>query len=222
VRAIGRIGQRVSWGRRGAACIIVDVMISSFLNARRVRVIDICLVVWIVVWTALGILIAIEINKVTRLADTAVATTTALQQTTEGLKVVADVPIIGASLGQVVDQVDALAQKAKDDAVATRTSIRIVAVLSGIGIAVAPSLIVLLFYLPWRLPWGRDVRAVRQGLLRDPNDSALDAYLARRAITWMTWDEARELSADPWQAIAAGEARAFADRELARLGLRRS
>lgn len=219
---IGRVGQRVSWVRRRAACIIVDVMIGSFLSARRVRGIDTFLVVWIVVWMALGIVTAIEIYKVARLADTAVTTTTALQRTTEGLKVVDNLPLIGGSLGQLVGEVDALAQKAKDDAVATRTSIKIVAVLSGIGIAVAPSLIVLLFYLPWRLPWGRDVRAVRQGLLRDPHDAALDAYLARRAITWMTWDEARALSADPWQAIAAGEARAFADRELARLGLRRS
>jgi hypothetical protein len=197
-------------------------MIGSFLTARRVHTIDVLLVVWIVVWTVLGVVTAIEIYKVARLADSAVNTTTALVRTTEGFKVVANVPLIGGGLGQIVEEVDALAQKANEDAIATRTSIKIVAVLSGIGIAVAPSLIVLLFYLPWRLPWSRDVRAVRQGLLRDPNDVALDAYLARRAITWMTWDEARALSADPWQAIAAGEARAFADRELARLGLRRS
>ena len=195
-------------------------MIGSFLTARRVRSIDALLTLWIVVWAVLGIATALEIYKVARLADSAVNTTTALARTTEGFKAVANVPLIGGGLSQVVEEVDALAEEANQDAIATRTSIKIVAVLSGIGIAIAPSLIVLL-YLPWRLPWGRHVGSINKALAFNPDDVALDRYLAARAMQSMTYDQVCVASSDPWAEIAAGTCRSLADAELDRLGIRR-
>jgi hypothetical protein len=196
-------------------------MVASLLTVRRVRVVDALLTVWIVVWVLLGIVTGVEINKVAKLADSAVNTTTALTRTTEGLKVVSAVPLIGGGLGAVVDEVDALAEKANDDAKATRTSIEIVAWLSGFGIAMAPSLLILFLYLPWRLPWGRHVGSIRKALAFDPNDVGLDRYLAAQAVQKLTYDQVCVASSDPWAEIAAGNCRALADAELARMGIRR-
>jgi hypothetical protein len=45
--------------------------------------------------------------------------------------------------------------------------------------------------------------------------------LARRAVDTLPWDRLRELSDDPWRALAVGDYSALADAEIARLGLSR-
>jgi hypothetical protein len=93
--------------------------------------------------------------------------------------------------------------------------------VSGIGVGLLPAALVLLLYIPVRLAWRRDVRAVRAGLAAAAGDPAFEHYLARRAVDVLPWDSLHAVSGDPWRAIAGGDFRVLADAELARLGLRR-
>ena len=170
----------------------------------------------------LGIVTGIQINKIAKLADSAVNTTTALTRTTEGLKVVSGVPLIGVGLGAVVDEVDALAEEANDDAKATRTSIEIVAWLSGFGIAMAPSLLILFLYLPWRLPWGRHVGSIRKALGFNPDDVGARPLPGRAGRAEADLRPGLRGLVGPVGGDRGGELpRALADAELDRLGIRR-
>jgi len=93
------------------------------------------------------------------------------------------------------------------------------AVAAGLGIAVLPAVLVLVLYLPARLRWRRDVRAIAAAL--PASAPAFEEYLARRAVAALSWEELRAVTPDPWGAIGGGDHRALADAELARLGLRR-
>ena len=70
-----------------------------------------------------------------------------------------------------------------------------------------------------RLPWRRDVAAIRAALARDPDDPVLQRYLAARAIEGLPYDRLRELSDDPWRDMETGRAERLALVELTRLGL---
>jgi hypothetical protein len=76
-------------------------------------------------------------------------------------------------------------------------------------------------YLPVRVRWRRYVGALASALPDFAGDPVFESYLARRAADTFPWDRLRELSDDPWRAIANGDYRALADAELARLGLQR-
>ncbi|MGH3452660.1 MAG: hypothetical protein ACRDQW_18550, partial [Haloechinothrix sp.] len=84
-----------------------------------------------------------------------------------------------------------------------------------------PTLPLLALYLPMRLAWRRQVRAVRRALERGPDDLAVDEFLAWRAVLNLPYDRLREVSADPWRDLEAGRYRKLGDAELRRLGINR-
>ena len=92
-------------------------------------------------------------------------------------------------------------------------------VLVGLAFAAVPLLVVLPVYVPLRLTWRREVRAVAGALAGGHPD--LDRLLARRALASMPYERLLAFGDDPWARLERGEVRDLADAELARLGLRR-
>jgi len=143
---------------------------SPFLNARKIRTFDVLVVVRIVAWVVLGVLLGRAIWEIGGLTGPIISNADGLKHTVEGLQRLGDLPLVGDVVDSVVNQVTRAAQSAQSQAQTVKTRIEQVAVAVGLLLALGPILLALLFYLPLRLPWKRDVAAVRRALAADPND----------------------------------------------------
>ena len=194
---------------------------TQLLNARTVRWIDIGIVVWVVVWVALGVLIWHDIAAQTQLSGDVIKVGTAVKETGQALGVVGGLPLVGGSIGDFAGKIETMGAEVAASGQDSRAGIERIAVIAGLGVGVLPAAMILFLYLPVRVRWRRYVGAIAAALPGAAGDPAFEQYLARRAADALTWDQLSELSDDPWGAIASGDTRAFADAELARLGLRR-
>ena len=85
-----------------------------------------------------------------------------------------------------------------------KDKVRAAGVIVGCLIAVGPALVALLIYLPVRLPWRRDVAAIRAALARDPDDPVLQRYLADRALEGLSYDQVAGVERRPLAGHADG------------------
>jgi hypothetical protein len=167
------------------------------------------------------VLIWHDIRAQAELSQNVVKIGSAVRDTGDALGVVGGLPLVGGSIGSFADKIKKTGEDVMTSGEASHSGILRVAVVSGIGVGLLPAALVLLLYVPMRLAWRRDVRAVRAGLASSAGDPAFEHYLARRAVDVLPWDGLRAVSGDPWREIAEGDFRALADAELARLGIQR-
>jgi hypothetical protein len=193
---------------------------SKQLGARGVRVIDAALVFWIVLWIGLGVFAGHDIADLGSLSDTLVKTGGTVTNTGDALDLLRGVPFVGAGVGKFVDDIRAAGASIQESGRQSRGTIGHLSWLIGLTLGVLPPLLMIVLYVPVRLAWRRDRRAIAVGLAHD--DPAFEEYLARRAIDNVPYDRLRLVTADPWRDLAAGELGPLADLELARLGLRRA
>jgi hypothetical protein len=182
---------------------------------------DAALLGWIVAWIILAGAVAREVDGLTRLSGTVVLAGGALEQTGDLLGSFDRVPFLGDQVGEVSEQIRRTGRSARRNAAASRESIENLSVLLGVSIALIPTLPLLGVYLPLRVRWRRERRAIRRALRRRDGAPMLEQYLARRAVQTLPYDRLRAISADPWRDVAEGRFTVLADAELARLGLRR-
>ena len=190
-----------------------------FLSARKVRAFDLFLLAWVLAWCVVGVAVGRAIWDVGAIADPVIRNAAAVGDATHSLDKLRSVPLVGGVLGGAVSGVRAPFEKTREEAQVVKDRIHQVAVAVALVLILPPSLLALLFYLPFRLRWRRDVAAVRAALRRDPYDVVLQRYLALRAVQGMRYDELRALGEDPWRDIVSGHAWPLADVELDRLGL---
>jgi hypothetical protein len=194
---------------------------TQLLSARAVRWIDVGVIVWVVVWAALGVLIWHDIRSQTQLSGDVVKMGTAVKDTGQALSAVGGLPLVGGSIGDFAAKIETMGAEVAASGHDSRAGIERIAVVAGLGVGILPAAMILFLYLPVRVRWSRYVGAVADALPRSAGNAAFEQYLARRAADTLPWDSLQVLSADPWQAIADGDYRALADAELARLGLKR-
>lgn len=194
---------------------------TQLLSARSVRWIDVGVAVWVVVWAALGVLVWHDIDAQITLGTDVMKIGIAVEKTGQALGIVGGLPLVGDSIGDVADRIEAMGVEVKSSGQDSRAGITRTAVIAGLGVGVLPATMILLLYLPARMRWRRYVRAIAAALPGAAGDPAFEQYLARRAIDALSWDDLRCLSDDPWYDIEGGDCRVLADAELARLGLAR-
>jgi hypothetical protein len=194
---------------------------SGLLNARSVRALDIGLVVWLVVWIVLGVVIWSDIRAQSKLSESVVKAGDAISQTGEAIDALSAIPLVGSGLRGLSERILRIGSEVETSGSESRDGIQRIALIAGIGVGVLPAALVLLVYLPMRLAWRRDVGSLARALPAAAGDPAFERYLAQRALTTLTWDQLRALSADPWADLERGDTRALADAELRRLGLSR-
>ena len=194
---------------------------TQLLSARSVRWIDIGVIVWVVVWMGLGVLIWHDIRAQTQLSGDVIKVGTAVRDTGQALSVVGGLPLVGGSIGDFAAKIEKMGAEVEASGKDSRAGIERIAVIAGLGVGILPAAMILFLYLPVRVRWRRYVRAVADALPGSAGEGAFEQYLARRAADTLPWDRLRELSDDPWRALAVGDYSALADAELARLGLRR-
>jgi hypothetical protein len=185
------------------------------------RLLDAAIILWAAAWIVVGLLVAREVRGLADLSRTVTAAGYALQEAGNTLGTLEGVPFVGEDVGDVAERTERAGRSARESGRSSRESVESLANLLGLSIALAPSLPLIALYLPMRLAWIREVRAVRRALAAAPDERGLDEYLARRAALSMPYDRLSATSADPWGDLAAGERRRLSDAELRRLGIRR-
>ncbi len=136
----------------------------QFPSARAVRVLDIVIVVYVVVWAALGVAIGRDIAQQVDLADQVARVGATLRATGEGFEALSAIPFVGDDIGTVAERVVTAGTEVEASGRASADAIREMSVLVAIAVGLLPTLVLVPLYLPMRLAWRRDVAAVREAL----------------------------------------------------------
>ncbi len=191
----------------------------SDADAHRVRMWDGVMLFWIVFWVVVGTWTGYEIWQLTGLAASTVESAHGLQTIGEGLRRMADAPVVGERLNQIGERVVSTASEISTSGESAGRSVRGLAVLIGIAVGVGPIGPVLLSYLPRRRARARDRAAVHAALQQRDARPALLEYLARRAVNRLDFPTLSSVTATPGADLAEGRHDRLARLELDRLGL---
>lgn len=192
------------------------------IDSQTMRMLQVALLVWGIVWIGLAAGVAYELWVLRDLGDTVGKTGTAVDTAGKALQSLGGIPFVGGQVRGLGDQVRAAAQSAVASGAATRTTTANLAVLIGLAIALIPTAPVLAIYLPLRVNWRREQRAIARALRDRPGDPLLEEYLARRAVSNLPYAALRAVTERPWADIEQGHFADLAAAELRRLGLERT
>lgn len=196
-------------------------MISEFALApsrRTCRRLDVASTVLVVVFGALGLVVALNLWELAELHRGLLDAATALESTGRAIGLVAEVPLVGDGARGLADDVTATAGSVRADALAARDAVQAVAVTVGTTIALLGLLPVALLHLPLRLARARELRGLRR-MLSGPVDPLLVEHLARAAVRRVPYAELRRVSRRPWADLEQGRHAELARAELRRLGV---
>ncbi|HJQ49129.1 MAG TPA: hypothetical protein VJ838_01255 [Gaiellaceae bacterium] len=191
--------------------------VPAFLSARAMRWLNVGLAIWAAFWIGIAAYTAYEVASLRTLSHTVVKAGAATESTGHALAAISHLPFVGGQIGSLAAQAIAAGASARTSGASTAATIDHLAVLFGIAIALIPTVPLLALYLPLLLSWRRDRAAVRHAIARWDGEAGLEAFLARRALVHMRFDELRELGYDGTEGSAPNSDLAAA--ELRRLGL---
>jgi hypothetical protein len=148
-------------------------------------------------------------GTVSRTSDVAVS----LSDTLSGL------PIVGAELGAVSDEIDAAAADARDSGARTEEGADRLSILLALSIAFIPSVPILGFYLPVRIRRIREADRVRRSLQHHGDDPKFVRFLALRALDNLDYDRILAITETPYEDLSEGRHHKLAAAELRRMGI---
>jgi hypothetical protein len=187
-------------------------------SRRSCRRLDVAAALMAAVFTALGVVVGVQLWNLTELHRGLLDAAAALETTGRAIDVLGGVPLLGDGARGLADDVTASAGDIRADALAARDGVRTVAVAVGAAIALIGLLPVALVHVPIRLVRHRELRALRGAVARAA-DPMLVEHLARAAVRRVPYAELRRVSRDPWSDLAQGRHAALAEAELRRLGV---
>lgn len=193
--------------------------VPSFLSARAMRWLDIGVVLWTAFWLGIATYTGYEVNALRTLSDTVVASGTAAKTAGQELQVIGSVPLVGGRLGALGRQAVAAGESAEVSGRSSHATIDQLAILLGLAIGLIPTVPLLMLYLPLRRSTMRDKASVSDAVRQWRREPALEAFLARRALAYLPYQELRSITADPAPKLDDGGCEDLASAELRRLGL---
>ena len=193
--------------------------VPAFLSARAMRRLNVALAVWAAFWIALAAYTAYEVAALRSLSHTVVKAGAATESTGHALAAIGHLPFVGGQISHLAAQAVAAGASARASGASTATTIDQLAVLLGIAIAFIPTVPLLALYIPLLLSWRRDRNAVRSAVAHWDGEPELEAFLARRALAHLRFDELRALGYEGTD--SSPPAADLAAAELRRLGLDR-
>lgn len=192
--------------------------VPAFLSARAMRRLNVAIAVWAAFWIAIATYTAYEVAALRTLSRTVVKAGVATESTGHALAAVSHLPLVGGRIASLAAQAIAAGASARASGASTAATIDHLAVLFGIAIALIPTVPLLALYLPLRVSWRRDRRAVRHAVALWDGEPGLEAFLARRAVAHLPFQELRALGYDGTQEDSILNAE-LAAAELRRMGL---
>lgn len=195
--------------------------VPAFLSARAMRRLNVAVAIWAAFWVAIATYTAYEVAALRTLSRTVVKAGAATESTGHALVAVSHLPLVGGRIANLAAQAIAAGASARASGASTGTTIDHLAVLLGIAIGLIPTVPLLALYLPLLVSWRRDRRAVRRAVALWDGEPGLEAFLARRALAHLPYQELRAFGYDGTEedSILGPE---LAAAELRRLGLGRS
>jgi hypothetical protein len=193
--------------------------VPAFLSARAMRRLDVALAIWAAFWIGIAAFTAYEVAALRTLGHTVVTAGAATESTGHALAAVGHLPFVGGRISELAAQATAAGASARAGGASTATTVDHLAVLLGIAIALIPTVPLLALYVPLRIGWRRDRRAIRLAVARWDGEPGLEAFLAQRALSHLSFEELRDLGYDGTEGFPASSELAAA--ELRRLGLDR-
>lgn len=184
------------------------------------RALDVAMPLWIALWIALGVVIADELRTLTELTVTVGRVGTAARELGDGLDGLSGLPLIGDRLSDPAHAIEQAGASAEASSRTSGRSVRTASTLLGVAIAAIPSIPVLILYLPARLGFARDRRALRQALRATGDDPRLERWLAARAIDRRPYRVALHDANTPWTGVDELDIATLARAELCRYRLR--
>lgn len=189
------------------------------MSHRTSRTIDVILVLWLLLWCAIGYTLGRTVNELSGLSDGVIGAGEGVSDAAGALGDFANVPLIGGGIDAIADRIDAIGQGTVQKGEASKKAIFNVSLLIGLVIALGPTVPLLAVWLVIRAPLARERRRIGKAL--DAGDPGLDGYLALRAATRFPYSRIAGITTDPWGDLQAGRHSALASMELTRLGLTR-
>lgn len=189
------------------------------MSHRTSRTIDVILVLWLLLWCAIGYTLGRTVNELSGLSDGVIGAGEGVSDAAGALGDFANVPLIGGGIDAIADRIDAIGQGTVQKGEASKEAIFNVSLLIGLVIALGPTVPLLAVWLVIRAPLARERRRIGKAL--DAGDPGLDGYLALRAATRFPYSRIAGITTDPWGDLQAGRHSALASMELTRLGLTR-
>jgi len=187
---------------------------------RLIRALDAAVAVWVIAWVVLALLVGREVRDLRQLSDTVVVAGVAIEETGDLVDSLGSVPFVGGRVGEVAERVRTAGRSAQASGRDSRDSTENLSILLALSIGLIPTLPLLGLYMPLRVTWTREARAVRRALAAGSADPVLKEFLARRAVLNLSYEELRAVSTDPFRDLEEGRFDELAARELERLGLR--
>lgn len=189
------------------------------MSHRTSRTIDVILVLWLLLWCAIGSTLGRTVNELNGLSDGVIGAGEGVSNAAGALGDFAQVPLIGDGIGAIADEIDSIGQTTAQKGETSKDAIFNVALLIGLVIALGPTLPFIAIWLVVRAPLARERRRI--GTALEAGEPGLDGYLALRAATRFSYARISSITTDPWGDLQAGRHTALASMELGRLGLTR-
>jgi hypothetical protein len=130
-------------------------MTETAVSKRTLRLLDVGVAAWIVIWVVLGVVSFVEVRGLQSLSDTMQVAGQSLQEAGDGLETIAGLPLVGGSIDAAATKVQDLAARTVNEANASRTHIARLSVLALIIGGVVPILMGIFIYVPLRRSWTR-------------------------------------------------------------------
>lgn len=193
--------------------------IQSRIPQRSIVVIDVLIVAWTVMWVVLGIAVGTFVDRLGAVGEGLEDAGHAIGRAADAVGDLSGVPVVGEGFGVVASEIHDVSRETADRGRAVEADVNTLAVMIGASLALAPTLPILVLWVPMRVARERERLALRTSL-RAEDDAAL-AYLASRALATRSFRELRTVVDDPVRDIASGRYEALAALELDHLGLTR-
>jgi len=185
------------------------------------RLINVALVAWAAFWIGIAAYTAYEVSALRSLSATVVKAGAATESTGHALAALNGVPFVGSEVGRLAQQAIAAGASARASGAASGSTIDRLAVLLGIAIALIPTLPFLSLYIPLRMSWRRDRKALQRAVAQWDGETGLEAFLAQRALAHLPFHELRGLGWDGDPGSSASTSN-LATAELKRMGINRA
>lgn len=117
---------------------------------RRRRLIDLVALVWVALWLALAVQVAIEVRGLRDLSATVKKSGVAVSEAGEALERLERLPVVGSELGETAARVQEAGRSAVQSAESSRESVHNLSLLLAVAIALIPTVGMLSFYLQVR------------------------------------------------------------------------
>jgi hypothetical protein len=191
--------------------------IESRLRQRSVVAIDFLVVLWTAAWLVLGVTVGTFIERLGAVGEGLEGSGRAIVRAGDAVGDLSDVPLVGEGFAALGEEIRSIGRETAENGRSVEDDVDSLALLVGAGLALGPTLPVLVLWVPPRVSRERERHTIRRSL--ENGDRAALAYLANRAVATRQFRELRRASDDPVADLAAGRFEALAELELDHLAL---